>query len=121
PHKKEGHAAAEKLLAMRDVSDWVYENVHRAISFYVEPLVWRRKGEFVVPDEIRKDPQPRLGLATPNTTEYLPSNPTLCPIPGKLGAFLVNVRLVNYRHERGRVFDSNDPDKIIRTRNVWGV
>jgi hypothetical protein len=114
---EEGREAGEELLARRDVPHPRVENAAKCVSFYVKPLAPHaiRQGQFSVHEEIRKFPGKFFGLEEPNQTEYLPSNPTIVEHQGRT---LVNVRLVNYYHERGRVFAPKDPDGVVRTRNV---
>jgi len=113
----EGRKAGEELLAQRNVPHARTENAAKCVSFYVKPLAPHavRQGEFSVHEEIRKFPGKFFGLEEPNQTEYLPSNPTIVEHQGRT---LVNVRMVNYYHERGRVFAPKDPDGVVRTRNV---
>lgn len=113
----EGRKAGEELLARRNIPHARTENAARCVSFYVKPLASHavRSGTFEVSKELRSLPGKFFGLEGLNQTEYLPSNPTIVEHNGKI---LVNVRLVNYYHERGRVFAPKDPDWIVRTRNV---
>jgi len=113
----EGREAAEELLARRDIPAGRVNNAAKCVSFYVKPVGPHavRQGKFSVHEELRKFPGRFFGLEEPNTTDYLPSNPTIVEHQGRT---LVNVRLVNYYHERGRVFAPKDPDGVVRTRNV---
>jgi tetratricopeptide (TPR) repeat protein len=112
--QKEGQIAAEEILSRRDTNR---RRGQVLVSFYVVPLAPHatRSGMFDVPEELRRAPGPFFGGPDPNTTEYLPSNPTIVRHDGRV---FVNVRLVNYYHERGRVFSPKDADGIVRTRNV---
>ena len=99
----EGRLAGEELLSRRYVPHHRVENAAKCVSFYVKPLAPHaiRQGKFSVHEEIRNFPGKFFGLEEENQTEYLPSNPTIVEHEGRT---LVNVRLVNYYHERGRVF-----------------
>lgn len=114
--KAEGAEAAEKLLSSHAATH-LHDHIARCASFYVKTIspLAVRKGDFNVAESIRKAPEKFFGLEEPNTTEYLCSNPTIISWDDFT---IVNVRLVNYYHERGRVFASKDPDGVIRTRNV---
>jgi len=114
--RDEGMRACEELLS-EPGTPYFHDHIARCASFYVQPLGPHalRKGEFTVDEEIRRAPGKFFGLEAPNTTAYLCSNPTIVEHQGHV---FVNVRLVNYYHERGRVFAPKDPDGVVRTRNV---
>lgn len=115
---EEGRTACETLLAARAHPAWFHDHIARCASFYVKPIADQavRSGQFEVPDAIRSAPGPFWGAETPNQTTYNPSNPTIVRLAD--GRLVANVRLVNYYHERGRVFAPKDADGIVRTRNV---
>ena len=114
--KEAGFEAAETLLG-EHIPGHTHTHMAQCASFYVKPLapLAIRKGEFTVAEELRSRAGRFFGLEEPSKTTYLPSNPTIVEHKGRIFA---NVRLVNYYHERGRVFASKDPDGVIRTRNV---
>lgn len=114
----EALAACETLLGMRGLHDWFQNHIACCASFYVRPIGWQAvaSGSLTVSEALRRKPERFFGLADENQTLYECSNPTLARAAD--GSVYVNVRLVNYYHERGRVFAPKDPDGIVRTRNV---
>jgi glycosyltransferase involved in cell wall biosynthesis len=104
-HRILGLSACERLLARRGHEQGFYDYVARNEVFYLEPVDGVRRGVFAVSNALRS----HAG------TEYACSNPTAVRIGERI---YVNVRLVNYRQERGRVYTSRDADGVIRTRNV---
>lgn len=110
-----GLDACERLLADRDpacVRDGGL-TARNALYYLPKQSQVLGAGEIPVSRELRARAEPCWGLAGPNTTEYLPKNPAVVRLGGRV---LVNVSLVNYHHERGRLFRPNDPDGISRTR-----
>ncbi len=102
-----GLAACERLLGRRGHAPAFYDYVARNQSFYLRPLEAEgaRRGMIQVPEEL---------LAGKDGFAYAGTNPTLIR---RDGATDINVRLVNYRQERG-LGHAAPGDGIIRTRNV---
>jgi len=105
---EEGRQACEKILRQPGLSHHRYELAARNLLHYLpkeyDAIV--RRGTFEVPKEMR----------TFDGVEYLTSSPTIVNFGQGLH---VNVRLVNYDHERGRWFVARHKDGVIRTENVW--
>jgi hypothetical protein len=74
-----------------------------------------RSGAIPVSRELRTKRERFFGLAAPNETEYVPKNPTVARVGERI---FLNVPVVNYWHERGRVFVPNDADGVVRTRSA---
>lgn len=113
-----GFVATEELLACRETPAAERLNVQRTMTFYAPTIAQKSKsaGTFTVSETLRTSVEPRLGLVGPNTTEYLPKNPSIVRLGD--GELIVSVNLVNYHHERGVVFQPKDRDGMVRTRNV---
>jgi glycosyltransferase involved in cell wall biosynthesis len=118
--KDEGHEACETVLRTPGLAWASYENSVRNLLHYLpqEYDAVVRRGRFDVPVSMRTfDTNGDVpGVATSELAEYLTSSPTIVRFEGEL---FVNVRLVNYNHERGRWFVARHKDQIIRTENVW--
>ncbi len=127
---EDGRDAGEEILRTQGYSDLVYEHALQVLCCYLRKAMAappgelprcdlvrlaRASGRFPVSEALRTSSVRHWGLREPNRTEYAPKNPSCVVFGGRL---LVNVPIVNYRHERGRVFASKDPDGIVRTRNV---
>lgn len=115
--REEGIAAAEILVGDRSVDQHTQGHMLQTLSFYVKPIAPQavRMGAYAVPEKFLKSPEKFLGLAEPNTTEYVGKNPATVVYQG---VTYTNISLVNYYHERGVVFAPKDADGIVRTRNV---
>jgi glycosyltransferase involved in cell wall biosynthesis len=100
-----GLRACELLLARRGHESWFYDYVARNESFYLPRAQGLRRGTFAVSEALR----------TLGDTTYACSNPTIVEWRGRT---FVNVRLVNYSQERGKVYRSRDRDHVVRSRNV---
>ncbi len=113
-----GLEACERLLALRDEPSSQFDRALTAQNeLYYLPTAVRvqRAGTIPISRALATKAEPFWGLARPNTTEYVPKNPALVRLDDRV---FINVCLVNYAHERGRVFVSNDPDGVIRTRSA---
>jgi hypothetical protein len=113
-----GLDACEKLLSLRDEPANPFDSQLTAQNelFYLPTAVRvRRAGTIPISRALATKAEPFWGLARENTTEYVPKNPALVRTGERV---FLNVCLVNYAHERGRVFVSNDPDGVIRTRSA---
>jgi glycosyltransferase involved in cell wall biosynthesis len=119
--KDEGHQACETVLRTPKLAWASYENSARNLLHYLpkEYDAVVRRGRFEVPKELRTFDEngSNVPAKAGQFVEYLTSSPTIVRCEDEL---LVNVRLVNYDHERGRWFVARHKDGIIRTENVWG-
>jgi len=117
----EGHEACESILRTNRLSWTSYENSARNLLFYLpqEYGAVVRRGRFDVPKELRTfdESGSNVPAKSGQFVEYLTSSPTIVRVGDEL---FVNVRLVNYDHERGRWFVARHKDQVIRTENVWG-
>jgi len=112
-----GLDACERLLADRDPVS-VEGSAHTARNelFYLPASVKLEcAGAIPISRELRTKAERYFGLAAPSTTEYVPKNPTVARLGDRV---LMNVPLVNYWHERGRVFVPHDADGVVRTRSA---
>ena len=105
PGRELGLAACERLLARPQASSEFHDYVANNELFYVEPIQAARRGTFSV----------SIPLREPDGADYVATNPTVVQLGGRT---LVNVRLVNYRQERGQRSVSLSLDGCYRTRNV---
>jgi hypothetical protein len=113
-----GLDACEKLLSLRDDPTSPFDSQLTAQNelFYLPTAVRvRRAGTIPISRALATKAEPFWGLARENATVYVPKNPALVRVGERV---FINVCLVNYAHERGRVFVSNDPDGVIRTRSA---
>jgi len=99
-----GLGACERLLARHGHDDNFYNYVARNEVFYLQPLPARRRGSFTV------SPENLVDQGVP----YACANPSLVTWRGGLWA---NIRLVNYRQEKGVSYVAPG-DGRIRTRNL---
>jgi hypothetical protein len=104
-HHELGLAACDRLLGRRGHPPAFYDYVAGNEAFYLPPIHAVRRGVFVVSDSVRMQ----------EGVEYACANPTAVRTSDGVH---VNVRLVNYRQERGRRYTALDPSGFIRTRNV---
>lgn len=119
---EEGRQACEQILRQPGLSYQKYELAARNLLHYLpkENDAIVRRGRFDVPKEMRvfRDSKGE------DPVEYLTSSPSIVPamhvyVFGQTDVgYLVNVRLVNYDHERGRWFVARHKDGIIRTENA---
>lgn len=100
-----GFSACERLLARRDSRPEFQEYVAGNESFYVAPLSGVRRGTIGV-SELNRNHE---------GTEYVCTNPSVVRLNDRT---IANVRLVNYRQDRGLSYVSTAGDGVIRTRNV---
>ena len=104
--QERGRDAAEELLTSWLADDRQSNQALVNVLFYMHPEIKAiRRGKFEVPKELR----------TFDGIEYLSSSPTIAPMARNA---VVNVRLVNYDHQKGRSFVGRHADKKIRTENI---
>lgn len=101
--REEGFAANNALILKRGVPWYIRDQAYRNLQFYVEPLAEAQ----YVPIEIE------LPIVE-GEERYHPMNPSICRT--KEG-YEVVLRSVNYTQVGAKVFNTNDPSGIIRTRN----
>lgn len=111
---EEGRQACEKILRQPGLSHQRYELAARNLLHYLpkEYDAVVRRGRFEVPKDLRTFTDSNGS----DSVEYLTSSPSIVAYNGE---FYVNVRLVNYDHERGRWFVARHKDGKIRTENVF--
>jgi len=99
-----GLAACDRLAYARERGAGFQDFVLRTAGFYTPPAVKaKHRGIFEIPEEVLEGGR------------WAPSTPT---IVRSGDGFLVGVRLVNYSQERGRWYESRDPDRVIRTKTA---
>jgi glycosyltransferase involved in cell wall biosynthesis len=110
---EEGRQACERILRQPGLPYHRYELAARNLLHYLpkEYDAVVRRGRFEVPKEMRvfKDSKGE------DPVEYLTSSPSIVATGDE---YLVNIRLVNYDHERGRWFVARHKDGVIRTENT---
>lgn len=114
--RKLGHAAAERLSRLPSFDRANF--ARQQLAFYAQPLMHRavRLGKFQVPKEFLQPPEVFLGRKGETSAVYVPKNPSM--VRTYSGDYLVHIPVVNYSHRDGVVFRPNDPDGIVRTRNL---
>lgn len=100
-----GFSACERLLLRRGHDAEFYNYVASNEVFYVRPLEAARRGVFAVPPEVRDQ----------DGTEFWCANPSIIRSGDRT---YVNVRLLNYEQNGGRIYRSSSADGVFRSRNA---
>lgn len=110
---EEGWAACEEILRQPGLGFDSYEQAARNLLHYLpaEYGAVVRRGKFDVPEGMRVFPN----SSGEDRKLYLTSSPSIIE---REQDYLVNIRLVNYDHERGRWFVARHADGVIRTENA---
>lgn len=99
-----GMAACQRLTRARERGPEFQEFILKTAQWYAPQAVEaKHRGVFHIPEEVLEGGR------------WAPSTPTIVPWGD---GFLVGIRLVNYWQERGRWYESRDPDRHIRTQTA---
>lgn len=103
--RQEGYEANNLLVLRRDVPWYVKDQAYRNLQFYVQPLPAAQ----YVPIELELPP-----VEEGKEERYRPMNPSIAQTEE---GYAVILRSVNYTQVGAKMFTTNDPDGIFRTRN----
>lgn len=104
-HRDLGFSACERLLLRRGHDAGFYNYVASNEVFYVQPLNTTRRGVFAVPQEVRDQ----------DGTTFWCANPSILRRGDRI---YVNVRLLNYEQNGGRIYRTSSADGVFRSRNA---
>jgi glycosyltransferase involved in cell wall biosynthesis len=103
--KEDGLAATDRLICKRTTPETIRENAYRNLRYYLKPL----ENVHFKPLKILL---PKISSSSAQT--YQPTNPSILTIAD---GYLVLVRSVNYRQEKGNYTPLDPSDPLVRTRN----